>query len=57
MEVVNCYAADFFPNHQHTRGEIALTVTTMPFKEYHCLLGHTNKHRERVNFGTIVVYY
>jgi hypothetical protein len=39
----NLYAADFYPNHQHVRGEIALAVTTMPFKENHCLLGHANK--------------
>jgi hypothetical protein len=38
-----CYAADFHPNHQHVRGELALAVTTMPFKEYHCILGHANK--------------
>jgi glutaredoxin len=37
------YAADFYPNHQHIRGEIALAVTTLPVKEYHCLLGHANK--------------
>jgi hypothetical protein len=37
------YAADFYPNHQRVRGEIALAVTTLPFKEYHYLLGHTNK--------------
>jgi hypothetical protein len=39
----NLYAAQFYPNHQHTKGEIVLAVTTMPFKEYHCLFGHANK--------------
>jgi hypothetical protein len=37
------YAAAFYPNHQHVGGDIALAVTTIPFKEYHCLLGHANK--------------
>jgi hypothetical protein len=37
------YAANFYPNHQHVRGEIDLPVTTMSFKEYNCLLGHENK--------------
>jgi hypothetical protein len=38
------YAADFCQNHEHIRREISLELTTMPFKEYHCLLGHANKH-------------
>jgi hypothetical protein len=41
---VKPYTADFYSNHQHVKGEIALAVTTVPFKEYHCLLGHANKH-------------
>jgi hypothetical protein len=27
------YTADFYPNHQHTKGEMALAVTTIPFKD------------------------
>jgi hypothetical protein len=40
---VKLYAADFYPYNQHVRGEIALAVTTILFKEYLCLFRHVNK--------------